>query len=255
MKNPRTFKETLAIVSTNALVEEATLDTRDQKKDKELGHLEQPNTSKSHDKKRKADRSLANVERPRRNKEYRPRPGEFEGFLDRIYIFDPQGKHKTQDYDRLQDFTDEVLKTATKANQEKKPEDPKDDFPTTHKKVNYIYGGPDSYEARREQKLTTRVVMVVSPVTLKYLKWLEVPITFDRSDHLNYFSKPGRYPLIVSPIVKYVKLNRVLVDGGSSLNILFLKTFDQMLLSRSALCPSQALFHGIVSGAAVTPIG
>jgi hypothetical protein len=97
--------------------------------------------------------------------------------------------------------------------------------------------------------------MVVSPVTLEYLKWSEVPITFDRSDHLNYFSKPGRYPLIVSPIVKYVKLNRALVDGGSSLNILFLKTFDQMGLSRSALCPSQALFHGIVSGAAVTLVG
>jgi hypothetical protein len=31
--------------------------------------------------------------------EYRPRLGEFEGFLDRIYIFHPQGKHKTQNCD------------------------------------------------------------------------------------------------------------------------------------------------------------
>jgi hypothetical protein len=38
----------------------------------------------------------------------------------------------------------------------------------------------------------------------------------------------GWYPLIINPIVKDVKLNRVLVNGGSSLNILFLKTFDQM---------------------------
>jgi hypothetical protein len=36
----------------------------------------------------------------------------------------------------------------------------------------------------------------------------------------------GQYPLIVSPIVKDVKINRVLVNGGSSLNILFLRTFD-----------------------------
>jgi hypothetical protein len=72
---------------------------------------------------------------------------------------------------------------------------------------------------------------------------------------LGFVPKPGWYPLIVSPIVKDVKLNRVLVDGGSSLNILFLKTFDQMGLSRSLLCPSRPPFHGIISGAATTLIG
>jgi hypothetical protein len=66
--------------------------------------------------------------------------------------------------------------------------------------------------------------------------------------------KPGWYPLIVSPIIKDVKLNRVLVDGGSPLNILFLKTFDQMGLSRYLLCPSRAPFHGIVPGATTTPV-
>jgi hypothetical protein len=124
-----------------------------------------------------------------------------------------------------------------------------------HKEVNYIYGGPDSYESRRKQKLTAWEVMAVSSTTPDYLKWSEVPITFNHSDHPGFVSKPKRYPLIVCPIVKDVKLNRVLVDGGSSLNILFLKTFDQMGLSRSMLCPSQAPFHGIVPGAAATPVG
>jgi hypothetical protein len=144
---------------------------------------------------------------------------------------------------------------AKGADHEKKPEEPKGDFPEAHKEVNYIYGGPDSYESRRKQKLTTQEVMAVSPTTLEYLKWSEVPITFDRSDHPNFVQKLGRYPLIVSPIIKYVKLNRVLIDGGSYLNILFLKTFDQMGLSRSLLCPSWAPFHGIVPGAGVTPVG
>jgi hypothetical protein len=97
--------------------------------------------------------------------------------------------------------------------------------------------------------------MAIKPATPKYLKWSEVPITFDRSDHSNFVPKPGWYPLIVSPIVKVVKLNRVLFDGGSSLNILFLKTFDQMGLSRTSLRPTQDPFHGIVPGAAVTPVG
>jgi hypothetical protein len=88
--------------------------------------------------------------------------------------------------------------------------------------------------------------MVVGPVTPEYLKWCEVPITVDRSDHPNFISKLGHYSLIVSPIIKDLKLNRVLVDGGSSLNILFLNTFDRMGLPRSALQSSQAPFHRIV---------
>jgi hypothetical protein len=144
---------------------------------------------------------------------------------------------------------------AKKADQEKKPEEPKGDFPEAHKKVNYIYGGPDSYESRRKQKLTAWEVMVVSPTTPKHLKWSKVPITFYRSNHPGFVPKLGRYPLIISPIIKDVKLNRVLVVGGSSLNILFLKTFDQMGLPKSVLHPYRAPFHGIVPRAAMTPIG
>jgi hypothetical protein len=116
---------------------------------------------------------------------------------------------------------------AKKGDQEKKPDEPKGDFPEGHKKVNYIYAGPDLYESRRKQKLTSWEFMAVSPATREYFKWSKVPITFDHSDQMDFVPKPGRYPLIVSPIIKDVKLNRVLVDGGWSLNNLFLKTFDQ----------------------------
>jgi hypothetical protein len=40
----------------------------------------------------------------------------------------------------LQIFEDEVLKMAKKADQEKKPEDPKGDLSKAYKVVNYIYG-------------------------------------------------------------------------------------------------------------------
>jgi hypothetical protein len=43
---------------------------------------------------------------------------------------------------------------AKNVDQEKKLEDPKGEFPEAHKDVNYIYGGPDSYDSRRKQKLT-----------------------------------------------------------------------------------------------------
>jgi hypothetical protein len=105
------------------------------------------------------------------------------------------------------------------------------------------------------QKLTARDVMPVSPTTPEYKKWSEVPITFDRSEHLNFIPKPRLYPLIVSPTVKDVKLNQVLVDGGSSLNILFLKTFDHMGLARAILYPSRAPFQDIIPGALATQVG
>jgi hypothetical protein len=59
----------------------------------------------------------------------------------------------------------------------------------------------------RKSKLTVWEVMVVSPVVPKYLKWYEFPITFNQRDYMNFIIKPGRYPLIVNPIVKDVKFN------------------------------------------------
>jgi hypothetical protein len=149
IKNGRMLEAIFAIANKYALDEEATLDTGEQKKE-ESGHTDQPSSSKGDDKKRKEDRYINVVERSRRNKEYLPRPCEFEGFLDHICIFHPQGKHKIQDCDRLQGFADEVLKMVKGANQEKKPEEPNGDFPEAHKEVKYIYGGPESYESRRK---------------------------------------------------------------------------------------------------------
>jgi hypothetical protein len=88
-------------------------------------------------------------------------------------------------------YVDEVLKMAKGGDQEKKPEEPKGDFPKDHKEVNYISGGPDSYESRRKKKLTAWEVMVVLPATPEYLKWSEVPITFDHNDHPDFIPKSG----------------------------------------------------------------
>jgi hypothetical protein len=68
MKNPRTSEEMLAITNKYAQVEEATLNTKEQKKEKESDHSDQPSSSKGHKKKRKAEHSLNNIERPYHNK-------------------------------------------------------------------------------------------------------------------------------------------------------------------------------------------
>jgi hypothetical protein len=96
---------------------------------------------------------------------------------------------------------------AKGADQEKKSEDPKGEFPEAHKEVIYIYGGLESHQSRTKQKLTVREVVVASPTALEYLKWSEVSVTFDHSDHSDFVPKPVWYLFIVSPIIKDVKLN------------------------------------------------
>jgi hypothetical protein len=48
MKNPRTLEAMFTIANKYALTKEATLDTREQKKEKESSHTDQPSSSKSH---------------------------------------------------------------------------------------------------------------------------------------------------------------------------------------------------------------
>jgi hypothetical protein len=62
MKNPKTSEAMFANANRYALAEEATLDTREQKKEKDTGHADKPSSSKGHDKKRKADHSVNVVE-------------------------------------------------------------------------------------------------------------------------------------------------------------------------------------------------
>jgi len=80
-------------------------------------------------------------------------------------------------------------------------------------------------------------------------------ITFDQEDHLGRVPHPGRYPLVVSPIVGTTRLTKVLMDGDSGLNILYDNTLDKMGIPWSSLCPSKAPFYGIVPRKEAVPLG
>src|SRR3990170_8546413 len=47
----------------------------------------------------------------------------------------------------------------------------------------------------------------------------------------------------------------VLIDGGSSINILYSDTMEKMGIKEKQLQPSQTVFHGIVIGLSCSPIG
>jgi hypothetical protein len=103
----------------------------------------------------------------------------------------------------------------------KKNDGDNNDFQEPDKTVNILFGG---LRSRREQKATRREVMSIEPAVPTPLRWSEVPITFSRADQWTSFSEPGRFPLVLKPVVVSSKLNKVLIDGGSGLNVLFTKT-------------------------------
>jgi hypothetical protein len=80
-------------------------------------------------------------------------------------------------------------------------------------------------------------------------------ITFDRKDHLDHIPQSGRFPLVVDPIIGKPHLSRVLMDGGSGLNLLYAETYDAMGLSQSAIRPFDAPFHGVILGLQAVPLG
>ena len=53
---------------------------------------------------------------------------------------------------------------------------------------------------------------------------------------------------MVSLIMGTTRLTKVLMGGGSDLNILYASTLDRTGIPRSSLRPSKAPFYGIVSG-------
>jgi hypothetical protein len=88
------------------------------------------------------------------------------------------------------------------------------------------------------------------------LWWSEVPITFSRADQWTTFSEPGRFPLVLKLVVAGSKLNKVLIDGGSGLNVLFTKTLKKMKLDIThMLTKSTSPFYGIIPGNAAIPLG
>jgi hypothetical protein len=110
---------------------------------------------------------------------------------------------------------------------------------------------------RREKKVLNRAVSVnaVAADVPRWLNWSEQPITWSRADHAPRIEYPGRVALVVKPKVGDYWLSKTLMDGGSSINIMYYDTFKRLGLSDSIVEPTAVTFHGIVPGRKAYPIG
>jgi hypothetical protein len=143
--------------------------------------------------------------------------------------------------------------TSSRQEGKKKANEGNDDFQEPDKTVNVLFGG---LPTKRSQKATRWEILNIEPTVPIPLRWSEVPITFSRADQWTSFSEPGRFPLILRPVVTGSRLNKVLIDGGSGFNVLFTKTLKKMKLDITRmLTKSTSPFYGNVPGNAAIPLG
>jgi hypothetical protein len=118
-----------------------------------------------------------------------------------------------------------------------------------------IFGGPTVDMSSRQRKRERHEVLTAEKAPPSFLDWLEDAITFSRKDHPNRVPNLGQYPLVVDPVIGNVRFSKVLMDGGSSLNILYAHTLRLLGIGLDQLRPSTTPFHGVAPGKRVQPLG
>jgi hypothetical protein len=117
-----------------------------------------------------------------------------------------------------------------------------------------IYGGQVANASARHRKQERREVCSVKVAAPVYLDWSDKPITFDQGDHPDHMPSPRKYPLVVDPVIGNIRLTKVLMDGGSSLNIIYAETLGLLQIDLSIIRAGAAPFHGIIPEKRVQPL-
>jgi hypothetical protein len=129
-----------------------------------------------------------------------------------------------------------------------------EEFPEVHDCF-MIYGGRVANASARHRKQERREVCSVKVAVPVYLDWSDKPITFDQGNHPDCVSSPGKYPLVVDPVIGNVRLTKLLMDGGSSLNIIYADTLGLLHIDLSSIRAGATPFHGIIPVKRVQPLG
>ena len=114
-------------------------------------------------------------------------------------------------------------------------------------------GGGESSSARKAHLRSIRSTEIAEIQAVSKLPRLDTSITFSNSDLVGC-QHPHDDPLVVRAVVAYKIVHRVLIDNGSSADIIFASTFDKMGIGREKLEPVNTNLRGF-SGEKVLPLG
>ena len=114
-------------------------------------------------------------------------------------------------------------------------------------------GGGGSSTARKAHLRSIRSEEILEIQAISKLPRLDPTITFSDSD-MEAYQHPHDNPLVIRVVVANKTVHRVLVDNGSSADIIFASAFDKIGIGREKLEPVNAHLRGF-SGERVLPLG
>ena len=114
-------------------------------------------------------------------------------------------------------------------------------------------GGGESSSARQAHLRSIRSGKTLEVQTVSKLPRLDTTITFSDFD-MEGCQHPHDDPLVIKSIVANKAIHRVLVDNGSSADIIFTSAFEKMGIGREKLEQVNAYLRGF-SGERVLPLG
>jgi hypothetical protein len=65
----------------------------------------------------------------------------------------------------------------------------------------------------------------------------------------------GQFLLVATAVIENTRVMKILMDGGSGINILYKDAFNKLNMDIRKLHASQSPFHGIIPGWRVMPLG
>jgi hypothetical protein len=173
--------------------------------------------------------------------------GGFKDLLKEKCLWHLEGNHTTEQCYQLRRAlkdTPDPQPPHDKKGKKKAGED-NGDFQEPDKTVNVLFGG---LSTKRSQKATRREVLNIEPTLPTTIRWSEVPITFSYANQWTSFFEPGCFPLVLKLVVAGSRLNKVLIDGGSGLNVLFTKTLKKMKLDITHMLTNEGPIRQTIEG-------
>jgi hypothetical protein len=87
---------------------------------------------------------------------------------------------------------------------------------------------PKSNKEKKSISRQVNIAIMLPLVSIQYLHWSEQPIEFNREDHPITVPRPGNAPLVLKAQIGGYNVERVFMDAGSGINLIYTKMLRAM---------------------------